>query len=195
MSAILIFSSSTCFFSLCYIKIKYNKVQHCLWNGWMYPVKRWWKHCITLLSVWDHWHVLFVPALSSVTIFVRPSWKDNAWAHSLCLMISFACVYCGSEPPIFSMGRHNPNPIHPLAGHRKLLFMHTRRRYRRLLWTLSPVFSKGRSRVWLMSRPSWTGWLANRTPWFQLTTYQRRQRTKREGNKNGCIVHCINTLE
>lgn len=69
----------------------------------------------------------------------------------------------------------------------------THRRYRRLLWTLSPVFSKGRSRVWLMSRLSWTGWLASRTPWFQLTTYHRRQKTKREGNKYSCIVHYINT--
>lgn len=56
-------------------------------------------------------------------------------------------------------------------------------------------FSKGRSRVWLMSKPSWTEWLANTTPWFQLTTYRRQQRTKREGNTNGCIVHCIDTLE
>lgn len=56
-------------------------------------------------------------------------------------------------------------------------------------------FSKGRSRVWLMSKPSWTEWLANMTPWFQLTTYRRQQRTKHEGNTHGCIVHCIDTLE
>lgn len=87
----------------------------------MYPVRRWEKLCITHLSVWDHWHALFVPALSSVTIFVRPCWKDPAWAHSLCLMISFACVCCGSEPQVFSMGRHNPSPLHPLAGRRKLV--------------------------------------------------------------------------
>lgn len=55
-------------------------------------------------------------------------------------------------------------------------------------------FPKGRSRVWLMSRLSWTGWLASKTPRFQLTTY-RQQRTKCEGNKNSCIVHCVNTLE
>lgn len=65
-------------------------------------------------------------------------------------------------------------------------------------WALSPffffIFLKGRSRVWLTSRPSWTGWPASKTPWFQLTT-SRRQRTKREGNRNGCILLRVNTLE
>lgn len=108
-------------------------------------------------------------------------------------MIGFACVCCGIEPPIFSLGSHNSIPIHPLAGHRRLLLMYTRRHYRRLLWTLSPVFSKDRSRVWLMSRLSWTGWLASKTLWFQLTTYHRQQKMKREGNKYSCIVHYVNT--
>lgn len=126
-------------------------------------------------------------------LFFRPSYRDNAWARLLCLMIGFACVCCGIKPPIFSMGSHNSIPIHPLAGHRRLLHMYTRRRYRRLLWTLSPVFSKDRSRVWLMSRLSWTGWRASKTPWFPLTTYHRRQKMKREGNKYSCIVHYINT--
>lgn len=47
------------------ISLQYNKVKYCLWNGWIYPTL---KQCITHLPVWDHWQVLFVPALSSVNI-------------------------------------------------------------------------------------------------------------------------------
>lgn len=160
----------------------------------MYPVKRWGKHCITHFSVWDSWHALDIPALSRVeNFFSGPATKIMHEHVPFCLMIGFACVCCGIKPPGFSMGSHHSIPIHPLAGHRRLLRMYARRRYRRLLWTLSPVFSKDRSRVWLMSRLSWTGWLASKTPWFLLTTYHRRQKMKREGNKYSCIVHYINT--
>lgn len=109
------------------------------------------------------------------------------------------CVNRGSKPPSCSMGPHHhpsPSSIRLLAIKKKTCYLWTHTDATGdYFWTLSPVFSKGRSRVWLTSRPSWTGWLANKTPWFQLTTYHRRQRTKREGNKNNCIVHCINTLE
>lgn len=114
-------------------------------------------------------------------------------------MISFACVLAvaASRPSPAWDHIHHPTPISLLAGHRKLwnVWIHAEATGD-YFWALSPIFfSKGRSRFWLMSRLSWTGWLANKTPWFQLTTYHRRQRTKREGNKNSCIVHCVNTLE
>lgn len=112
-------------------------------------------------------------------------------------MISFACVLtvaASRQPPAWDRITIQPPSIRLLVIENSYLWMHTDTTGD-YFWTLSPVFSKGRSRVWLMSRRSWTGWLANKTPWFQLTTYHRRQRTKREGNKNSCIVHCIITLE
>lgn len=112
-------------------------------------------------------------------------------------MISFACVLtvaAGHQSPAWDRITIQTPSIRLLAIENCYLWIHTDATGD-YFWTLSPVFSKGRSRVWLMSRLSWTGWLANKTPWFQLTTYHRRQRTKREGNENSCIVHCINTLE
>ncbi len=106
------------------------------------------------------------------------------------------CVNCGSEPPFSSMGpHHHPSPIHLLAGCRKLIYEHAQKLQEITFGLCLLFFSKGRSRVWLTSRLSWTGWPANKTPWFQLTTYHHRQRTKREGSRNSRIVHCINTLE
>lgn len=135
---------------------------------------------------------------SIVNMFVCPSWLTM---HEHTFPLSDKCLsMCenfGSEPTNLCMGpHHHPNPIHPLSANSKLLFVITHTEATGdYFWALSPVFPKGRSRVWLTSRRSWTGWLANKTPWFQLTTYHRQQRTKREGNKNSCIVHCIITLE
>lgn len=85
---------------------------------------------------------------------------------------------------------------HPPACWPKMAFINEyTQRLQEITLEFVSRFSKGRSRVWLMSKPSWTGWLANRTPWFPLTTYRRQQRTKREGIAHGCIVHCIDTLE
>lgn len=99
-------------------------------------------------------------------------------------------VNCGSRSPIIRM-RTLSSACRP-----KATVVNTQKLQEitfRLFFPPSLFFLKGRSRVWLMSRQSWTEWLANKTPWFQLTTYHRR-RTKREGSKTSFIVYCFITL-
>lgn len=101
---------------------------------------------------------------------------------------------CGCKSPTISMRtHHHPAIISLPAKTNKSEHAEATGDY---FWPFffSPLFFlKGRSRVWLMSRQNWTEWLANKTPWFQLTTYHRR-RTKREGNKTSFIVYCFITL-
>lgn len=110
----------------------------------------------------------------------------------LVLHVCVLTVAASHQPPAWERITIQTASIHPSACHRKLFLWAGAEATGDYFWALSPVFfSKGRSRVWLMSRLSWTGWLASKTPWCQLTTYHHRQRTKREGNKNSCIVHLI----
>lgn len=110
----------------------------------------------------------------------------------LVLHVCVLTVAASHQPPAWERITIQTASIHPSACHRKLFLWAGAEATGYYFWALSPVFfSKGRSRVWLMSRLSWTGWLASKTPWFQLTIYHRRQRTKREGNKNSCIVQLI----
>lgn len=116
------------------------------------------------------------------------SQQQQRWCMSatpFCAAVACACVSFGSESAAWD--RAPPPPIHPPAVEKLFVcfcavFFCYADATGDYFGLLSPVFSKGRSRVWLTSRPSWTGWPANRTPWFQLTTYRRRQGTKREGN-------------
>lgn len=127
-------------------------------------------------------------------LFFRPSYKDNAWACPLLSDDWFLHVFAVA----LSHQSSAWDPITPFPSIRLLAiedsYVFTHADATEDYFGLCLLFfSKDRSRVWLMSRLSWTGWLASKTPWFPLTTYHRRQKMKREGNKYSCFVHYINT--
>lgn len=109
--------------------------------GWMYYAVKTLKEPLHNSSL--RWHVPLLPVLSCGNISLTQLEGERMRMFPLSDDTFCMSVNCGSEQPHSSMGPpHHPTLICLLTACRKLFILNTHRDYRRLLWTLSPVFPR-----------------------------------------------------